>query len=225
MTVLQQIKLRCPVCDTRFDSLAATVTRRPGGRRSDFREERSGTQALPYLVHVCVSCGYAGHAEQFGETVDIAPELRARVLAELSPRMPAPRAAGAPVLPLPGSEKYEAAAMVAEWQFADAGHIADLWLRAAWCCEDENDVEAERYYRRKAVGSFQEALENYDGIPADERATITYLVGELWRRIGDDRQASQWFARVPDEIVDFEAQEYILDVARRQAQEPEEWLP
>jgi uncharacterized protein len=225
MTVLQQIKLRCPVCDTRFDSLAATVARPPGGCRSDFREERSGTHTLPYLVHVCVSCGYAGQAEQFDETVDIAPELRARVLAELSLRMPAPRAAGAPVLPLPGSEKYEAAAMVAGWQFADAGHIADLWLRAAWCCEDENDVEAERYYRRKAVWSFQQALENYDGIPADERATITYLVGELWRRIGDDRQASQWFARVPDEIVDFEAQEYILDVARRQAQEPEEWLP
>ena len=224
MTFLQQIKLRCPVCDTRFDSLAAKVTKRRGGYRSDFREEL-GKHALPYLVHVCVSCGYAGASEQFDEAVEVAPELRARVYAELTPRMPAPRAAGAPVLPLPGSEKYEAAAMIAEWQFADARHIADLWLRAAWCCEDENDVEAERYYRRKAVWSFQEALQNYDGIPADDRATTTYLVGELWRRIGDDRQASQWFARVPDEIVDFTAQEYILDVARRQAEQPEEWLP
>jgi len=225
MTFLQQIKLRCPVCDTRFDSLAATVTRRVGGCRTDFREERSGKHALPYLVHVCVSCGYAGQAEQFDEAVDIAPELRARIRSELTPRMPAPRAAGARVSPLPGSEKYEAAAMIAEWQFVNAGHIADLWLRAAWCCEDENDVEAERYYRRKAVWAFQEALENYDGVPAEERAPITYLIGELWRRIGDDRQASHWFARVTDEIVDFEAQEYILDVARRQAEQPEEWLP
>ena len=225
MTFLQQIKLHCPVCDTRFHSLAAKVTRRLGECRSDFREEGSGKHALPYLVHVCVNCGYAGQSEQFDEAVEIAPELRARVYAELSPRMPAPRVPGAPVVPLPGSEKYEAAAMIAEWQRADARHIADLWLRAAWCCQDEHDIEAERYYRRKAVWSFQEALENYDGIPADERAPVTYLVGELWRRIGDDAQASQWFARVPDEIVDFEAQEYILDVARRQAHEPEEWLP
>ena len=224
MTFLQQIKLSCPVCNTRFDSLAAKVTPRHGGCRSDFREEGSGKHALAYLVHVCVSCGYAGSSEQFDEAVEVAPELRARVYAELAPRMPAPRTAGAPVLPLPGSEKYEAAATIAEWQSADGRHIADLWLRAAWCCEDENDVEAERYYRRKAVWLFQDALQNYDGIPADERATITYLVGELWRRIGDDRQASQWFARVPDEIVDFTAQEYILDVARRQAEQPEEWL-
>jgi len=225
MTFLQQIKLHCPVCDTRFDSLAAKVTKRFGVCRSDLREEGSGKHALPYLVHVCVRCGYAGPAEQFDEAVDIAPELRERVYSELSPRMPAPRTTGARVLPVPGSEKYEAAATIAEWQLADARHIAALWLRAAWCCEDERDTEAERYYRRKAVWSFQEALENYDGSPPDERATITYLVGELWRRIGDDGQASQWFARVPDEIVDFKAQEYILDAARRQAEQPEEWLP
>ena len=57
MTFLQQIKLCCPVCDTRFDSLAAKVTTRRGGCRSDFREEGSGKHSLPYLVHVCVSCG------------------------------------------------------------------------------------------------------------------------------------------------------------------------
>ena len=42
MTFLQQIKLRCPVCDTRFESLVAKITKLPSGRRSDFREEGSG---------------------------------------------------------------------------------------------------------------------------------------------------------------------------------------
>ena len=225
MTFLQQIHLRCPVCETRFQSLSANVTNRPGECRSDFREEGSGKHALPYLVHVCVSCCYAGHSDQFDDAVDIGPALRARVYAELSPRLPMRAAAGAPVLPLPGSEKYEAAAMIAEWQHADARYVAELWLRAAWCCEDESDIEAERYYRRKAAWAFDEALETYDEVPSNERATIVYLVGELWRRIGDYGQANRWFARVPAEIIDFKAQQYILSVARRQAQQPEEWLP
>ena len=38
MTILQQITLRCPVCDTRFESLVAKVTKLPGGRRSGFPE-------------------------------------------------------------------------------------------------------------------------------------------------------------------------------------------
>ena len=222
MTFLQQIKLRCPVCDTSFDSLVAKVTRLLGGRRSDFREDAFGKHALPYLIHVCSGCGYAGEAERFSGTIDLAQDVRDRVWAELRPQLAT--ASGKPER-IPASEKYEAAAKIAEWQYADARQVGELWLRAAWSCEDEKDTEAERYFRRKAAWAFEEALEDFGGIPADERAAMTYLVGELWRRIGDDWQSNQWFARVPDEIVDFKAQEMFLAMARRQSERPEEWLP
>jgi uncharacterized protein (DUF2225 family) len=222
MTFLLQIKLLCPVCDASFESLVAKVTKLPGGRRSDLREEASGKHALPYLVHVCSGCGYAGQADQFSSSVDIGPEVRERIWVELRPRL---ATASGRTPEVPASEKYEAAAKIAEWQHADARRIADLWLRAAWCCEDENDIEAERYFRRKAAWGFEDALAALEGIAPDERATITYLIGELWRRIGDDWQANQWFARVPDEIVDFQAQGLFLAMARRQAEQPEERLP
>lgn len=222
MTFLQQITLRCPVCDTRFESLVAKVTNFLGGRRSDFREEASGKHALPYLVHACTECGYAGQTDQFYSSVDLAADVRQRIRSEL--RQPLATAA-ARLGFIPASEKYEAIAKIAEWQFADARRVAELWLRAAWCSEDEHDVEAERYFRRKAARAFTKALEDFEGVAADERAAITYLVGELWRRIGDDRQASRWFTRVPDEIVDFKAQELFVAMARRQSERPEEWLP
>lgn len=225
MTFLQQVKLRCPVCETVFPSLVAKVMKPVGGRRSDFREETANRHSLPYLIHLCTTCGYAAQAEQFEAETEITAEIRERVWAELAIRLPLPSREGTLQVPVPGSEKYEAAAMVAQWQDAEPRSLADLWLRAAWCCEDENDIEAERYFRRKAAWSFAEALESYDGVPADDRAAITYLVGELWRRIGDERLASQWFGRVPAEVVDFKAQEYIVSVARRQAEDPEEWLP
>lgn len=223
MTTLQQIKLRCPVCETHFASLAGGTSSAARTRRSDFRNDGPGRSTLPYLVHVCVCCGYAGHAEQFDPSVEITPEVRERVWSELAPKLPA--VPSMLLLPNAGSEKYEAAAKVAQWQQADARYVAELWLRGAWCCEDEGDTEAERYFRRKAAWSFDQALDSYDGIAREERAAIAYLVGELWRRIGDDAQAAEWFARVPYEVVDEQSQEYIVAVARRQADQPEEWLP
>ena len=80
--------------------------------------------------------------------------------------------------------------------------MADLLLRAAWCCVDEGDVEAERYFRRKAAWAFERALSSWDGVARDERAVLTYLVGELWRRVGDTKQAVGWFNRVPNEVME-----------------------
>lgn len=54
----------------------------------------------------------------------------------------------------------------------------------------------EPYYRRHAAWSFEECLDSYDGVERGERAVLTYLVGEFWRRIGDDRRAGERFERV-----------------------------
>jgi len=123
-----------------------------------------------------------------------------------------------------GSEKYEAAAKVAEWQGMEPRHVADLLLRAAWCCVDEGDVEAERYFRRKAAWAFERALASWDGVGRDERAVLTYLVGELWRRVGDTQQATAWFNRVPGEVIESAGQQWVIDAARQQRDCPREWF-
>ena len=123
---------------------------------------------------------------------------------------------------VPGSEKYEAAAKVAEWQGMEPRHVADLLLRAAWCCVDEGDIEAERFFRRKAAWKFEEALASFDGVAREGRAMIIYLVGELWRRIGDERKAARWFDQVPAEIVDPQSQRWVIDAARQQRDCPRE---
>lgn len=216
MTTLQQIELRCPICDTRFNSQTVISTNSFGGKRTDFHERAAGTQPLPYLVHMCSRCGYSGSERDFSEEADITPTLKEHVWNELAPMF-----SGGNV---PGSEKYEAAAKVAEWQSMEPRHIADLLLRAAWCCVDEADIEAERYFRRRAAWMFEQALDSYDGVAREERAVLTYLVGELWRRIGDARKAREWFDRVPDELNDAQSQQWVLDAARQQRDCPREWF-
>ena len=102
--------------------------------------------------------------------------------------------------------------------------MADLLLRASWCCVDEGDIEAERFFRRKAAWMFEHALESYDGVAQEERAVLTYLVGELWRRVGDARLASAWFNRVETEVSDPSTQQWVIDAARQQRDCPREWF-
>lgn len=215
MTVLQQIDLRCPVCDNRFRSQAVVSTNSFGGKRTDFHERAAGTQPLPYLVHTCVRCGYSGAERDFSEEAEVSPFLREHVMNELAPQLSDQ---------MTGSEKYEAAAKIAEWQGLEPRHIADLLLRAAWCCVDEGDVEAERYFRRRAAWAFEGALSSWDGVAREERAVLTYLVGELWRRVGDATKSAEWLARVPDEVLDVTAQQWVMDAAKQQSECPREWF-
>jgi uncharacterized protein (DUF2225 family) len=216
MTTLQQIELRCPVCDTRFRSQAVVSTNSFGGKRTDFHERAAGTQPLPYLVHMCSRCGYAGSERDFTEEAEVSTTLKEHVWNELAPQLTCGTVCG--------SEKYESAAKVGEWQSVEPRQIADLLLRAAWCCVDEGDIEAERFFRRKAAWAFERALNSYDGVPREERAVLTYLVGELWRRVGDTKQATDWFNRVPAEIMDQSSQQWVLDAARQQRDCPREWF-
>lgn len=215
MTALRQIDLHCPSCSHEFSSQTVISTNAFGGKRTDFHERAAGTQPLPYQVHMCDRCGYSGAERDFTEHTDISPLVREHVWAELSQYVGAVAS---------GSEKYEAAAKVADWQSADPRYIGDLWLRAAWCCVDEGDTEAERYFRRQAACSFEQALEFYDTVPRGERAVLVYLVGELWRRIGDLKQANAWFDLVADEVIDPLGQRWVMDAARRQQTDPREWF-
>lgn len=216
MTTLHLIELTCPVCTNDFRSQTVVATNGFGGKRTDFHERAAGMQPLPYFVHLCTHCGYAGVERDFGDSADPTEGLREHVWSTLTPSLQRE-------LPS-GSLKYEHAAKVAEWQGADARYLADLYLRAAWCAVDELDSEAERFFRRKAAWQFAEALSAYDGVPVDERAVLTYLIGELWRRVGDTAQAALWFEKVAAEVTDADSQAWVVDATEQQKTEPREWF-
>jgi len=217
MTTLHLIELTCPICENAFRSQTVIATNAFGGKRTDFHERAAGMQPLPYFVHMCANCGYAGVERDFGTDVELSDQIRENVWSALAPALKRE-------LPS-GSLKYEHAAKVADWQGSDPRYLADLYLRASWCCVDERDTEAERYYRRKAAWRFAEALSSFDCVAEEERAVLTYLVGELWRRIGDAQLAQQWFDRVPDEITEPAAQAWVAEAAVQQRQAPREWFP
>ena len=216
MSKIQMIELCCPVCDNHFQSRVVEKSASPAAKRTDFHEQSNGTAALPYLVHMCTRCGFSGTERDFTGDTELSAGLIDHVWNELAPALVNNSGVA--------SEKYEAAAKVAEWNGGDLRHAADLWLRAAWCCVEEGDVEAERYYRRIAARRFEAALVGFDDVAREERAVLTYLTGELWRRTGDLRQANAWFDRVPDEIVDEASQQWVIVAAKQQREAPRDWF-
>jgi uncharacterized protein (DUF2225 family) len=218
MMTLKWIDLRCPCCESVFESMAASSSDDNGQYSIDPSVPATSAAAvLPYLIHVCRRCGYAGGVSDFGDGVEVTDDVRAVVSSELSALRASVRIPWL-ALTLAGSDKYDGAARIAEWRGDDARRVAELWVRAAWCCLDEDDVEAERYYARHAARWFAKALDVYGEIDDAERASMAYQLGELWLRIGDTKQASAWFARVAEEIVDPEGQRTIMEAAQLQAQ-------
>jgi uncharacterized protein (DUF2225 family) len=216
VATLRDITLACPICGTRFRSRVVETVAGLGPLRmsTDFRESAGGADELPFQVHQCLGCGFAGGDDEF--TVHEADEEWASAVdAETREGFDGDIA---------GSAKYEAAARVAAWRGRGARAAADLLLRAAWCCIAEHDHEAERYFRREAARMYERALAAYDDVPRERRARLTYLTGELWRRAGDERRAHAWFDRVADEVTDRANQGWIVALARKQRVDPKEWI-
>ena len=211
MLTLQWIQLGCPVCDTTFESMTVV-------RDDDASEAESTARSvmaaglLPYLVHVCPRCGYAGSIDAFAEDIFLTAEVRDRVWSELAPTLAPSVRMPWLMLTAPGSEKYEGAAKVADWRNAGALTVGDLWFRAARCARDEGDHEAERYYARFAACWFTQAFEHGDVDP-ESRAGLAFGLGELWLRIGHLRRAVRWFRQVAHEVVDPEAQRCLIEAA------------
>jgi uncharacterized protein len=67
-------------------------------------------------------------------------------------------------------------------------------------------------------------LESFDGVAREERAVLTYLVGELWRRVGETKLSVAWLNRVAAEIADPQTQQWVIDAARQQRDCPREWF-
>jgi len=217
MTTVQDITLQCPVCGTWFASQTMPEAAEAGAARTatDFQRRVSGPDPLAFQVHLCAGCGFAGAEEEFASD-----PVAGASAAALTGRDGALTTCATAT----GSEKYEAAAAVLERRAAAPRAIADLLLRAAWCCVGEKDVEAERYFRRQAAWAFERALGGYDGVARSDRAVLTYLIGELWRRAGDRTRAWAWFDRVEAEAADSITQGWIVTLASQQRERPREWL-
>ncbi len=119
--------------------------------------------------------------------------------------------------------KYEYYALIKKWHGASDLEIGELYLEAAWCCTDDNLEEEEKYYRYLVIKHFEKALESKK-IPKNEEAIYTYLIGEMYRRVGDIENAKIWYDKVSQIAAKSEEGKWIVDLAYQQSTNPKEFF-
>lgn len=215
MTTLIEETIRCPVCGTEFETTLVASTNQMG-THTDFRPVAMGVQAYFFFVHTCPECFFSATREFFDEEIEdeLKGEIRRKTLLykeKMSLLDPSP------------AYKYLLAALCAEEMHLAHTVVADLYLRGAWCAADEELPELEKQMRRDAVNKYMEGLKANE-VEEEEEAQITYLIGELLRRIGEVEEAEKWFRKVASKVKNRVKQRWLIQSAKQQIDEPKEFF-
>ncbi|MGB9371836.1 MAG: DUF2225 domain-containing protein [Halobacteriota archaeon] len=227
MTLPIPISLTCPCCHTKFESLDVMISSTCGSS-TDLRPIAGGSDPTYMIIHTCPSCGYTGyHYTGYHDAFKrkrLDPALREHIREQITPLIK--DFSVTPKLPyefVAPERQYEFAAWIAQWKGDSLQSIGDLYLRAAWCCNDSKDPRKERFYRLKALEYFERAMELKE-ISESDIGGYTYLIGELHRRVGEIGAANVWFNRVVEATNGDPEQQWLVDLAIQQKTRPKQFI-
>lgn len=190
-------KFNCPVCKTSFTSLAVRSSRVYVERKeADLHVIYRGVSPLHYSIIVCPACYYAASTNGFSQEIN--PELVKKLtqaLYQLRPKSTIGYNQERDLEKALGS--FKLAIRSAQLKQVPAGELAGLFLGATWVAREANDEELENTYLNEALAQYLEAYnKDFQSIGKMSDIQATYLIGELYRRNGNSKEAVNWFNRV-----------------------------
>lgn len=173
---LATVPVRCHTCGIKFNSLQLPVFVDTGIRNSELRQDFEGLaeQYEPFTVCTCPSCGKADWMHNFEPTKEIAVLNQPNTTPHL---------------------QFRQAALSAEKAGGDFYNVGTFYLNAAWCADDARAYPQAREYRRLAADAYAKSLLDVS-CPLEQRSTIEYLIGELYRRSSDFDRCKQYYNQV-----------------------------
>lgn len=187
---LKQAYVRCPICSYVFRAPRGG-TNVTVGRESDLCPKYPGrdsdaTHRILAGVTLCPACSFATIEDfanvdlTFDERINTEERLKEDGLLRIYRTNPPPWLA------------FHAAETCGKGRSLRARDLGDLCLRASWVCRKEGEQPFESTFQLRAVRHFIRALEE-DRLTSPELSVTTYLVGELNRRLGNHREALNWY--------------------------------
>lgn len=192
-------KLACPFCNGDFE----TTRLRPSALRvkekwSDFGCLYEGHNPYLYSITACPHCLVAARNEEFEKfnagyepkLMDFSKRARAQ-----SPK---------PAIFQLGEASVEQAIKRHELAIAchklrahaEFGELAGLILHIVWIRRVNGDVEGERKAMEQAVDAYKQFFEKGNKLPEKlGEPGVLYLIGELLRRLGQYREARNYFGK------------------------------
>ncbi len=205
-------KLVCPVCNRETTVKAVKSSSiRVLSKDSDFMVYYGEPNPMFYDALLCVHCGYAALSTRFKMVGDKQVKLiRENISHKWNFNKTYP-----PIFDVDTAiELHQLALLNCIVKKARLSEKAITCLRLAWLYRLKKDKINENKFLYQAQQGFLKALEKEaPPIAGLDESSVEYLIGELYRRLGDNKSAIIWFSRV---LGNRRSKSKIKDMARDQ---------
>lgn len=201
--------ITCPVCNSTFTAKTVKAkSPRIMSKDSDFFIRYKGINPYFYDVCICNSCGYAAMRSDFEKIRSYRKEL---VFSNITPKWQARQYPDILDEQL-AIERYKLALLNAMLTDCPDSTKAMISLRIAWMYRLLNDNSQELSFMKQSLDGFIDAYtKELLPIYGLKRDSLTYLLGELNRKLGKDEEALLWYSKT---IVNTNASFRIKEMAR-----------
>lgn len=193
-TLLYDRKVKCPVCGQEIKCrVVKSSVARIKSKDTDTFIRYDIINPYLYDVWVCPICGYAALKSEFSklrsyQINDIRMKISNEWHGKEYPSIYTEEIA---------IERYKLALLTAVVADFKDSRKAILCLRLAWMNRILEKKEEEQFYLKKAIEGFLSAYANEDTpIYGLDTYSLMYLIGELYRRVGNLEEALKWFSNV-----------------------------
>ncbi|NEY72090.1 DUF2225 domain-containing protein [Bacillus mesophilus] len=148
---------------------------------------------LLYYVSVCPNCGYSV-SEEF--SAHFPPQTLQSIKTSISSNW-GHRDYGTKRTVKEAIDTYKLGIYSATLKNEKSIVLAGLYMRLVWILRKERDQEQELRFTNMAVKAYVQSYINEDFRSTDmTEIKLLYLIGDLYRRIGDDKQAGVYLSKV-----------------------------
>jgi uncharacterized protein (DUF2225 family) len=208
LTRFRRTSITCPCCGKKYvaDIMYSTIW--SGEVSTDLLRFTMGKMPVNFLVHTCPACGWSGQEER---PAPVPPEVQRFIRESITPRLKG--------RDVPPWRKWEYHALIRQAAGEDDFELGSIYLLAAQCARLGEEYDEEKRYRLRSIEHYVKAIKE-ENVPDDSVYQTTYLVGELYRRVGDTWKSREWYQKVLKMDLEHERQEFFVDLARRQMTTP-----
>ena len=184
MTIIFDEEYSCPLCGKTY--LSPTVgSSSYGYLDSEFRIHSFGFNPLRFSLHICPHCKYPTK-DPYEE---LTSEQKTRIKKILENK----------IGDIHVDKELLYKFLVYVRLIKELGYpnylIADAYLTAAWVADDLRSSERKNL-RKYALDYFIKSLSDDVNLTKEKIQLITYIIGELYRRLGEFEKSVEWFQKV-----------------------------
>lgn len=181
--------ITCPVCGKKFVTKKVKISRIAVVKRdTDFKTEYKNADPTFYGVIVCPKCGHARFESDF---FDVNNRDKMIILKEISSRWKPQDYTGKRTI-IDAITVHKLAIINYNVTNYKKSAIAKACLRISWYYRDIHN--GDDMYLKNAAKLFEEAYQSEDfSGDLEEELKVLYLLGELNRRLGEHKNAIDWF--------------------------------